>query len=212
MKKFPADFVWGTATSSYQIEGAWNEDGKGLSIWDVFSQTPGRVHENDNGNQACDHYHRMKEDVALLKQQGVMAYRFSISWPRILPDGTTKHVNQAGIDFYNQLIDELLANGITPWVTLYHWDLPLALQMEKDGWLNPAIADDFADYAALCFKHFGDRVKHWITLNEPWVIAILGYGKGIFAPGRESTSEPYLAGHHLILAHAKAVKVYREQF
>ena len=212
MKKFPADFVWGTATSSYQIEGAWNEDGKGLSIWDVFSQTPGRVHENDNGNLACDHYHRMKEDVALLKQQGVMAYRFSISWPRILPDGTTRHVNQAGIDFYNQLIDELLANGITPWVTLYHWDLPLALQMEKDGWLNPAIADDFADYAALCFKHFGDRVKHWITLNEPWVIAILGYGKGIFAPGRESTSEPYLAGHHLILAHAKAVKVYREQF
>lgn len=212
MRTFPADFIWGTATSSYQIEGGWNADGKGPSIWDAFTQIPGRIHEGETGDIACDHYHRWREDVQLMKQLGVNAYRFSIAWSRILPDGTNKQVNQAGIDFYSQLIDELLANGIQPWVTLYHWDLPLALEMEKDGWLNPQIADAFADYAAVCFEHFGDRVKNWITLNEPWVVAVLGYGQGVFAPGRTSNSEPYLAAHHLLLAHAKAVQVYRTKY
>jgi beta-glucosidase len=212
MKKFPTDFIWGSATSSYQIEGAAQEDGKGPSIWDAFSHIPGRVQNNEHGDVACDHYHRMEADVQMMKALGLQAYRFSISWPRILPDGTTKQVNQAGIAFYNRLIDELLANDIEPWVTLYHWDLPLALDMEKDGWLNKDIATYFADYARVCYEHFGDRVKNWITINEPWVIAMLGYGQGIFAPGRVSNSEPYLAGHHIILAHAKAVAVYREEF
>ncbi|MEL7426953.1 MAG: family 1 glycosylhydrolase, partial [Bacteroidota bacterium] len=172
MRRFPSDFIWGTATSSYQIEGAWNADGKGPSIWDAFTQIPGRIHEGETGNEACDHYHRFREDVQLMKQLGVNAYRFSIAWSRILPDGTTQQVNQAGIQFYNDLINELLANDIQPWVTLYHWDLPLALEMQKDGWLNPQIADAFAEYAAVCFEHFGDRIKNWITLNEPWVVAV----------------------------------------
>ena len=209
---FPTDFIWGSATSSYQIEGAAQEDGKGPSIWDAFSHIPGRVQNNEHGDVACDHYHRMEQDVQMMKALGLQAYRFSISWPRILPDGTTKQINQAGLEFYNRLIDELLANGIEPWVTLYHWDLPLALDMEKDGWLNKDIATYFANYARVCYKHFGDRVKNWITINEPWVIAMLGYGQGIFAPGRVSNSEPYLAGHHIILAHAKAVAVYRDEF
>ncbi len=211
MSKFPEGFVWGSATSSYQIEGAHNTDGKGPSIWDAFCTIPNRVANNENGNVALDHYHRYKEDVALMKSLGFKAYRFSISWPRILPEGKGK-VNEAGIKFYSDLIDELLANDIVPWVTLYHWDLPLALQTEHDGWLNPAIVDDFANYASICFEHFGDRVKHWITLNEPWVVSILGYGQGVFAPGRVSNVEPYLAAHHLILAHARAYRVYKEQF
>lgn len=212
MKKFPADFLWGSATSSYQIEGAWREDGKGPSIWDGFSHIPGKVADNDHGDIACDHYHRMEEDVQLMKALGLKVYRFSISWPRILPDGKDKQINQAGIDFYNRLIDELLANDIQPWVTLYHWDLPLALDMEHGGWLNKNITTFFADYARVCFQHFGDRVKNWITINEPWVISMLGYGQGIFAPGRISKVEPYLAGHHIILAHAEAVAVYRKEF
>lgn len=208
---FPKDFVWGTATSSYQIEGAHDIDGKGPSIWDSFCTIPSRIKNADHGNLAIDHYHKYKEDVALMKSLGFPAYRFSISWPRILPTGTGK-INEKGIDFYSRLIDELLENGISPWITLYHWDLPLALQMEKDGWLNPDIADYFADYAEVCYKSWGDRVKNWITLNEPWVISILGYGKGVFAPGRTSNDEPYIAGHHLMRAHAKAVAVYREKF
>lgn len=209
---FPKGFIWGSATSSYQIEGAWKEDGKGPSIWDAFCQIPGKVWAGDHGDIACDHYHRWKADVQMMKRLGLKAYRFSISWPRILPNGTTSLVNESGIQFYNNLIDELLANDIEPWVTLYHWDLPLALQFEYDGWTGDRISDFFADYAALCFERFGDRVKNWITINEPWVVAILGYGQGVFAPGRVSNSEPYLAGHQLILAHAKAVKRYREQF
>lgn len=211
MKKFPNDFVWGTATSSYQIEGAAAEDGKGPSIWDAFSSIPGKTHNGETGFLACDHYHKFKEDIQLMKEMGVKAYRFSIAWARVMPKGKEK-VNEEGIKFYNTLIDELLNTGITPWVTLYHWDLPLALQLEDDGWLGDSISDHFAKYADLCFERFGDRVKNWITLNEPWVVAILGYGQGIFAPGRISKSEPYLAAHNLILAHAKAVNLYRNKF
>ncbi|WMI67149.1 GH1 family beta-glucosidase [Mangrovimonas sp. YM274] len=209
--KFPKDFVWGSATSSYQIEGAWNTDGRGPSIWDAFCQIPGKVFEGDTGDVACDHYHKMKEDVALMKQMGLTAYRFSISWSRIFPQGRGE-INEKGIQFYSELIDELLANDIEPWVTLYHWDLPLALQLEMDGWLNKDITDVFVHYAQLCFERFGDRVKHWITFNEAWVVAILGYGQGVFAPGRISNTEPYLAGHHILIAHAKAVQLYRTKF
>ncbi len=209
---FPKDFIWGTATSSYQIEGAHDKEGKGPSIWDAFCQIPGKVARGDHGNIACDHFHRLEEDVALLDELGVKAYRFSISWPRILPDGTTGNINQEGIDFYNRLIDLLLQKNIEPWVTLYHWDLPLALQLEYDGWLGEKIPDLFADYAEVCFKNFGDRVKNWITINEAWVVAMLGHGQGVFAPGRTSDKEPYLAGHQLVLAHAKAVEVFRTKY
>lgn len=211
IKKFPTDFIWGTATSSYQIEGAHFKDGKGLNIWDVFSKTNGKTANGDTGDIACDHYHLYKEDIAMMAKLGMKAYRFSISWARVMPNGYGK-VNEAGIAFYSDLIDTLLQYGITPWVTLYHWDLPLALQMEHDGWLNPKIADFFAKYAQVCFEAFGDRVKHWITINEPWVVAILGYGQGVFAPGRISKDEPYIAGHHILLAHAKAVDRYRKSF
>lgn len=211
MKKFPKDFIWGTATSAYQIEGAADLDGKGPSIWDAFCTIPGKINEGDTGDLACDHYHKFKDDIQLMKQMGVKAYRFSIAWSRIMPTGKGD-VNEKGIQFYSDLIDELLKAGIEPWVTLYHWDLPLALQMEEDGWLKASIADHFAAYANVCFERFGGRVKNWITLNEPWVVSILGYGQGVFAPGRTSNSEPYLAAHHLILAHAKAVAVYRERY
>ena len=211
MKTFPEDFIWGTATSSYQIEGAANADGKGPSIWDSFCTIPGKIAQAETGNIACDHYHKFKEDIQLMKEMGVKAYRFSIAWSRILPTGKGI-VNEKGIAFYSNLIDELLKANIEPWVTLYHWDLPLALQMEEDGWLNKNIINHFSEYANLCFDRFGDRVKNWITLNEPWVVSILGYGQGMFAPGRTSNSEPYLAAHHLILAHAKAVALYRENY
>jgi beta-glucosidase len=210
-RRFPNDFIWGGATSSYQIEGAWNEGGKGPSIWDVFTMIPGKVNNFENGNIACDHYHRIDEDVALMKKIGLKAYRFSISWPRILPAGRGK-VNPEGIDFYNKLINALLSNDITPWVTLYHWDLPAALEFEIDGWLGEEISEAFAEYADVCFSAFGDRVKHWITINESWVVAILGYGLGVFAPGKKSMDYPYLAGHNLIKAHAKAVEVYRKKY
>lgn len=213
-RSFPAGFLWGTATSSYQIEGGHDADGKGPSIWDAFCRIPGRIRNGDTGDVACDHYHRFREDVALIRELGFKAYRFSISWPRLLPAGTLERgsVNEAGIRFYSELIDALLENGIQPWVTLYHWDLPLALQLEKDGWLHPSIADDFTTYADLCFRHFGDRVKHWITFNEPWVTSVHGHGLGTMAPGRISNSEPYLAGHHQLLAHAKTVALYRSRY
>lgn len=208
---FPSDFIWGGATSAYQIEGAFNEDGKGPSIWDVFSSIPGKVKNNENGNIACDHYHRYKEDVAMMKKIGLKAYRFSIAWSRILPQGRGE-INLKGIEFYNNLIDELIANDIQPWVTLYHWDLPAALEFEMDGWLGEEISQLFAVYADICYRYFGDRVKNWITINEAWVVAILGYGHGIFAPGKKSNDLPYLAAHHLIKAHAKAVQVYRTKY
>jgi beta-galactosidase len=211
MPYFPDNFIWGTATSSYQIEGGWLDGGKGLSIWDGFCHIPGKIHGGHTGDVSCDHYHRYKDDVALMKAMGLPAYRFSISWPRIQPAGRGK-ANPEGIQFYSNLIDELLANDIQPWITLYHWDMPLALHMEHDGWLNPLMADYFAAYADLCFEHFGDRVKHWITLNEPWVAAVLGYGQGVFAPGRVSNVEPYIAAHNLIRGHAKAVDTYRTKY
>jgi len=211
MKKFPARFTWGTSTSSYQIEGAWLEGGKGLSIWDAFSHTPGKIRNNETADVTCDHYHRYKEDVALLAEMGLKAYRFSLSWPRIQPGGKGK-INKQGIRFYSDLIDALLDHGITPWVTLYHWDLPISLEFEHHGWLDPQMAGFFADYASVCFENFGDRVKHWITLNEPWVASILGYGYGIFAPGRASNVEPYHVAHQLLRAHGEAVRRYRDRF
>ncbi|RPI28463.1 MAG: beta-glucosidase [Acidobacteria bacterium] len=209
--RFPADFSWGTATSSYQIEGGWMEGGKGLSIWDAFSHTPEKTRNGETGDLTSDHFHRYKEDVRLMREMGLKNYRFSISWPRVQPLGYGKE-NLEGIRFYSSLVDELLDNGITPWVTLYHWDLPLALALEHDGWLNPKIADFFARYAELCFKHLGDRVKNWITLNEPWVVSILGYGFGTFAPGRVSTSEPYVVAHNLLRAHGQAAELYHTRY
>ncbi|MEZ4896490.1 MAG: GH1 family beta-glucosidase [Saprospiraceae bacterium] len=208
---FPKSFTWGSATSSYQIEGAAFEGGKGPSIWDAFCTIPGKTHQGDNGSVACDHYHRFRTDIELMKAMNLPAYRFSISWPRILPSGRGIP-SREGIAFYSELIDALLEAGIEPWVTLYHWDLPLALQFEKDGWLGEELPRLFADYAEICFSHYGDRVKHWITLNEPWVVAMLGYGQGIFAPGRISNSDPYCAGHQLLLAHAQAVERYRSKY
>jgi len=211
MKKFPEGFVWGTATSSHQIEGAWLEGGKGLSIWDAFAHTPGKIADGNTGDIACDHYHRYKEDIVLMASMGLTAYRFSIAWPRIQPLGRGTP-NPEGIRFYSDLIDTLLDHGITPWVTLYHWDLPLALQFELDGWLNPETARCFHDYAEICFEHFGDRVKHWITFNEPWVVAFLGHGMGIFAPGRRSNEEPYRVAHTLLRAHGLAADTYHRRF
>lgn len=211
MKSFPQNFTWGAATASHQIEGAWREDGRGPCIWDAFSHIPGKTNLNQNADVACDHYHRVEEDVALMKAMGLKAYRFSFSWSRLLPLGRGA-INEAGVAFYNRLIDALLANDITPWVTLYHWDLPLALQLEMDGLINPEIADHFAHYAEICFERFGDRVKNWITLNEPWCSAVLGHGIGYFAPGRTSQTEPYLAAHNLIRAHGKIVDIYRRKF
>jgi beta-glucosidase len=211
MTQFPQSFTWGTATSSYQIEGGWQQAGKGLSIWDAFTHTPGKIIDGSNGDMTCDHYHNFKKDIALMAKQGLKAYRFSLSWPRIQPQGYGK-ANKEGIEFYSDLIDTLLEHDIEPWVTLYHWDLPLTLQLEYDGWLNPEIADFYKAYAEICFDAFGDRVKHWITLNEAWVVAMLGYGQAVFAPGRESKTEPYIAAHHLLRAHAYAVDTFRKKY
>ena len=211
MRSFPTDFVWGSATSAYQIEGAWQEGGKGPSVWDAFSHTPGKTANGDTGDVACDHYHRVREDVALMAEAGLKAYRFSISWTRIQPTGTGAP-NPEGLRFYSDLIDALLARGITPYVTLHHWDLPLALETDLGGWLSPRMAEVFADYARICFDAFGDRVRHWITLNEPWVTAINGYGNGLFAPGRVSTDEPYRAAHEMLRAHGAAAEVYHRDF
>src|SRR6266487_778509 len=200
---FPADFLWGAATASYQIEGAAYEDGRGLSIWDQFAAIPGKVHQGENGDVAADHYHRMPEDVALMAELGLNAYRFSIAWPRILPRGKGT-VNGRGLDFYDRLVDTLLARGITPLVTLYHWDLPLALH-EKGGWLNRETAFAFADYAEVVARQLGDRVDWWVTLNEPWCSAYLGYGNGKHAPGIRDKWAAYTAAHHLLLAHGLAL-------
>ena len=178
---FPRDFFWGAATSAYQIEGATREDGRGLSVWDQFAATPGRTYQGETGERAVEHYHRMEQDVALMADLGLTAYRFSIAWPRIVPDGVGA-VNQPGIDFYDRLVDQLLAHNITPVVTLHHWDLPLAL-FEQGGWRNRATADAFADYATTMARALGDRVRWWTTLNEPWCPAYLGYVEGVHAPG-----------------------------
>ena len=204
---FPGDFVWGTATSSYQIEGAWNEDGKGESIWDRFSHTPGKIEDGSTGDVACDHYHRWREDVALMKEMGLHAYRFSIAWPRVLPEGRGR-ANPAGLDFYSRLVDALLEVEIEPFVTLYHWDLPQVLQ-DQGGWPARASAEAFVEYADLVSRRLGDRVKHWMTFNEPFVSALVGYLEGRHAPGHTDLDEALAAAHHLLLAHGWAVPVIR---
>ncbi|XP_051152391.1 beta-glucosidase 24-like [Andrographis paniculata] len=240
---FPADFVFGAGTSAYQIEGAYNEGGRALSWWDSITlHTPEKIEGGGNGCVAIDHYHRFREDVQLIKRLGVDSYRFSISWPRILPGGNLAGgKNKEGIKFYNEVIDCLLANGITPSVTLFHWDTPLYLQNEYGGFLSPRIVDDFAEYVEVCFAEFGDRVKFWVTINEPWSYAINGYymvaspppsvartlakskydlrplshrsmpGQ-LVAPTNDAGTWPYLVGYHLLLAHARAVQVYRRLF
>jgi beta-glucosidase len=198
-RAFPTGFVWGSATASYQIEGAVAEDGRRPSIWDTFSHTDGKVRNGDTGDIACDHYHRMPEDVAIMADLGLQAYRFSVAWPRIVPTGSGA-VNQAGIDFYSRLVDELLARDIAPLVTLYHWDLPQPLE-DDGGWTNRATAERFGEYAAVVGQALGDRVSTFTTLNEPWCAAYLGYASGVHAPGRTSNADALSAAHHLNLAH-----------
>ncbi|XP_061373672.1 beta-glucosidase 42 [Gastrolobium bilobum] len=211
---FPPNFVFGVATSAYQIEGACKEGGRGPSIWDAFSQTEGKIIDKCNGNVAVDHYHRYMEDVDLIAKLGFDAYRFSISWSRIFPDGLGTKVNENGITFYNNIINALLERGIQPYVTLYHWDLPLHLHESMGGWLNKKIIEYFAVYADTCFASFGDRVKNWITINEPLQTAVNGYDTAIFAPGRRENTlvEPFLVAHHQILSHAAAVSIYRSKY
>ncbi len=204
---FPKGFVWGVATAAYQIEGAWNEDGRGPSIWDTFSHTPGRIVNNENGDVASDHYHRWKEDAALMSELGIQAYRFSTAWPRILPDGTGK-VNQKGLDFYSRLVDELLRRGIEPYVCLYHWDLPQPLQ-DKGGWPNREMASYFAEYARLVAASLGDRVRVWFTHNEPWVAAFVGHFLGEHAPGIQDIGSALSSMHHLLLSHGLAADAIR---
>jgi beta-glucosidase len=204
---FPDGFIWGAATSAYQIEGAWNEDGKGESIWDRFSHTPGTIIDSSTGDVACDHYHRWREDIALMKELGLEAYRFSVSWPRILPAGWGK-VNQAGIDFYSRLVDGLLEAGIQPFPTLYHWDLPQGLQ-DEGGWEARSTAEAFVEYADVLSHHLGDRVNHWITHNEPFSVAVMGYQRGEHAPGLTNTPASLKVIHHLLLSHGWAVPVLR---
>ncbi len=200
---FPATFLWGAATSSYQVEGAIHEDGRGQSTWDVFAATPGKTYHGETGEVAVDHYHRMPQDVELMAQLGIGAYRFSLAWPRILPDGRGR-INTRGLDFYDRLVDILLAKGIRPVATLYHWDLPLALYNEG-GWLNRNTAYAFAEYAEVVARQLGDRVSTWITHNEPWCSAYLGYGTGVHAPGIQDMQSAAIVGHHLLLSHGLAV-------
>ena len=208
--QFPKDFVWGAASSSYQIEGAFDQDGKGLSIWDVFCRKPGAIKNGDTGDVACDSYRLYKRDVEMLTQLGAKAYRFSISWPRILPDGTGA-VNQKGLDYYDALVDLLLEKGITPHITLYHWDLPQTLQ-DRGGWLNRDTAKAFAEYAGLVVHHLGERVRHYTTLNEPQCFIGLGYGSGLHAPGLQLPLEQQLTCmHNALLAHGLGCKAIRQQ-
>ncbi len=204
---FGPDFWWGSATASYQIEGAVQEDGRGQSIWDTFSHTPGKTFGGANGDIACDHYHRYRQDVELMSQMGLNAYRFSIAWPRILPTGSGS-VNQKGLDFYERLVESLLEKNIQPFATLYHWDLPQALE-DRGGWRNRATAEYFAEYADIVSRRLGDRIKGWITLNEPWVSAALGHITGEHAPGLHNMAAGIQAGHHLLLGHGLALPVLR---
>jgi beta-glucosidase len=206
--RFPNDFCWGAATAAFQIEGAAAEDGKGPSIWDVFCATPGKTARGETGAVACDHYHRYREDVELMRRLNLRAYRFSIGWPRVLPQGRGM-VNEAGWAFYDRLVDALCEAGIEPFVTLYHWDLPAALQMELGGWAHADLPNIFADYAGMAFDRLGDRVRYWLTLNEPWCVVNLGYVDGCHAPGIKDRTLGYHAGHNLLRAHAYAVTRYR---
>ncbi|MET7881117.1 MULTISPECIES: GH1 family beta-glucosidase [Micromonospora] len=204
---FPPGFLWGAATAAYQIEGAAADDGRTPSIWDTFSHTDGLVVAGHTGDVACDHYHRLGGDVALMAEMGLKSYRFSVSWPRVQPGGTGA-ANRQGLDFYKRLVDELLANGIEPWLTLYHWDLPQELE-DAGGWPSRDTAARFADYTTLMADALGDRVRYWTTLNEPWCSAFLGYGSGVHAPGRSNGADAVRAGHHLMLGHGLAVQALR---
>jgi beta-glucosidase len=206
--QFPKDFLWGTATASYQIEGAVNEDGRGETIWDRFSHTPGKVYKNQNGDIACEHYHRYREDIRLMKAIGLKSYRFSIAWARIYPSGSGK-INTAGIDFYQRLVDELLGSGIIPMITLYHWDLPQILQ-DKGGWGQRDTVKYFLDFAGTMFEALCDRVQLWITHNEPWVAAYVGHKTGAHAPGMRDAETALQVSHHLLLSHAQAVQLFQE--
>ncbi len=203
---FPEKFKWGVATSAHQIEGAFSEDGRGESIWDRFEAAPGNIEDGSDASIACDHYHRWKEDVELMKWLGVDAYRFSIAWPRVMPDG--KHENPRGLDFYDSLVDALLNAGIEPFVTLYHWDLPQSLQ-EMGGWASREVAQAFVEYAGIVARRLGDRVKHWMTHNEPWCIAFLGHEEGEHAPGHRDPIEALWVAHHLLLSHGWASEAIR---
>ena len=205
---FPDGFVWGAATASYQIEGAAREDGRGPSIWDTFSRTPGRVHAGHTGDVACDHYHHYRDDVAMMADLGLKSYRFSIAWPRIQPDGTGP-VNTRGLDFYDRLTDELIGKGIDPVVTLYHWDLPQTLE-DRGGWTVRETAEAFAEYAQIMHARLGDRVRTWTTLNEPWCSAYLGYASGRHAPGITDPASAFKAVHHLLLGHGLAARALRD--
>jgi beta-glucosidase len=205
---FPEDFLWGTATASYQVEGAAGEDGRGASIWDTFCRTPGKVAGGHTGDVACDQYHRYERDIRLMRRLGVTAYRFSLAWPRIFPAGRGQR-NPEGFDYYHRLIDGLLTAGIAPCVTLYHWDLPQALE-DEGGWPSRETAGHFAEYANVCFDELGDKVRLWATLNEPRCSSVLGYEEGWHAPGRTDTAAAYRAIHHLLLGHGLAVQAFRE--
>jgi beta-glucosidase len=205
---FPKDFLWGVAASSYQIEGGGLSEGRGESIWDRFSHTPGKVVNGDTGDVACDHLHRYKEDVAIMAELGVHAYRFSIAWPRVIPQGTGR-INEQGLDFYDRLVDELLRHGIQPFATLYHWDFPQALQ-DRGGWASPDSVAWFAEYTDVMTRALGDRVKAWITHNEPWCISILSNLLGQHAPGLTDAPTAYRVAHHLNLSHAAAMNVIRQ--
>ncbi len=204
---FGADFKWGVSTSAYQTEGCYNADGKGLSVWDVFSNKKGKIYQEQNGNEACNFYQRYRDDLHLMKELNIPDFRFSISWPRLIPAGTGA-VNQQGIDFYNRLIDECLELGIRPWVTLYHWDLPYELE-KKGGWTNREIINWFRDYAELCVREFGDRVQHWMVLNEPLVFLGAGYFMGIHAPGRRGMKNFLPAMHHATICQAEGARAIK---
>ena len=207
MLTFPDGFLWGVGTSSYQVEGGVLEDGRGESIWDRFSHTPGRVENDDNADVTSDQFHRWREDVGIMAELGVRAYRFSFAWPRIQPDGSGA-LNQAGLAYYDRLIDALLVHGIEPTPTLYHWDLPQALE-DRGGWLERATVERFAEFASHCYARYGDRVRTWFTINEPWVAATLGYRLGIHAPGHRDLGESVRASHHFLLGHGMAVEAFR---
>ena len=208
MTEFPAGFLWGAATASYQVEGAVREGGRGPSIWDTFSATEGKVLEGASGEVACDHYHRYPEDIGLLADMGLGAYRFSVAWPRVMPDGRT--TSSAGLAFYDRLVDELLSRDVVPVLTLYHWDLPQALE-DAGGWPSRDTASRFADYAAVVHDALGDRVNQWTTVNEPFCAAFLGYGSGVHAPGVQDYDTALVAAHHLLLGHGLATRALTEQ-
>ena len=209
MNKFSKDFIFGTATSSYQIEGAYKEDGRSLSIWDTFSRTPGNVFNMDNGDIACDHYHLYEKDIEILKTLGVDSYRFSIAWPRIFPE--QGKYNEAGMNFYKNLITRLIENGIKPAVTLYHWDLPMWAH-EQGGWTNRESVNWFMEYAEKCFEELDEHVEMWITHNEPWCAGFLGYHQGVHAPGHTNMEEALKAVHHILLSHGEAVSLLKGKF